>query len=305
MMYEEMVQPALWAVTVVGAVVLTGRALWIRRKGRRVKPLLIGAAGLIGAAAVLVPAIGVVPAGYRGVVYEYSGGVNPTERGEGVTLLIPWVQHLRNFSVRTQKVYSDKVFSQSKDLQEITVVASVNYHVQPSKAAELYQGVGPDYQNITIQPALFQRTKAAIGQVIAEDFAKARERLSQTIQAQLTDQLAGYGIVVEYVNIEDAIFDPAFVKAVKNKIIADQRAQEQTRLIAAEAAIKQQVIIQAQARARSVKIEAQAQAKANILLARSLSPDLLQWRWMLEWDGTLPKTLVGSKDANLLLGIDP
>src|SRR3989337_2372235 len=183
MMYEEMVQPALWAVTVAGAVVLTGRALWIRRKGRRVKPLLIGAAGLIGAAAVLVPAIGVVPAGYRGVVYEYSGGVNPTERGEGITFLIPWAQHLRNFSVRTQKVYSDKVFSQSKDLQEITVVASVNYHVQPDQAAEL-----------------FQRTKAAIGQVIAEDFAKARERLSQTIQAQLTNQLAGYGIVVEYVN---------------------------------------------------------------------------------------------------------
>lgn len=304
MMYEEMIQPILWVATVAGAIVLTGRALWIRRKGRRAKPLLIGAAGLIGAAAILVPAIGVVPAGYRGVVYEYSGGVNATERGEGIALLIPWFQHMRNTSVRTQKVYSDKVFSQSLDLQEITVVASVNYHVKPDQAAELYQEVGPDYASITIQPALFQRMKAAIGKVIAEDFALRRDKLALTVQAQLTSQLSSYGIVIEYVNIEDAIFDPAFVKAVKAKIIAEQRAQEETRLIEAEEAIKQQTIIKAQARAFSVKIEAVQQARANDLLNRSLTGDLLTWRWLNTWDGVLPKTLVGgSKDANLLLGI--
>lgn len=300
-MYEEMIQPILWGLTGVGAAILMGRALWRKRGGRAARRSLVAAGSLVAVAVLAVPAIGVVPAGYRGVVYEYSGGVDSVERGEGVTLLVPWVQHMRNISVRTQKVFSDKVFSQSLDLQEITVVASVNYHVAPTKAAELYQGVGPLYQSTVIQPALFQRTKSAIGKVKAEDFAKAREQLAQTVQAQLTSQLSSYGIVVEFVNIEDAIFDKDFVKAVKNKIIAEQRAQEEQNLIVAEQAIKEQKIIQAEARARSVKVEADAQAAANVVLALSLSPDLLRWRWMLEWDGTLPSTLVGDEQMSILL----
>lgn len=304
-MNEQKFQLILWAIIGVGAALFAARAMWMRRKGRKAKPYLITAAALAVAAVFVVPAVGIVPAGHRGVVYEWSGGVNATERGEGFTLLIPWVQHMRPLSVRTQKVFSDKVFAQSLDLQEITVVASVNYHVQSDQAAELYQEVGPEYPVTVIQPALFQRTKAAIGQVIAEDFAKAREKLATTIQKQLTTQLAGYGIVVEFVNIEDAIFDPAFVAAVKKKIIAEQKAQEEQNLILASEAIKQQTIIAAQATAQSVKIEATAQAKANLLLALSLSPDLLRWRWMLEWDGTLPKTVVTDKDAQLLLGINP
>lgn len=304
-MNEQLFQLILWAIIGAGAVLFIALALWRRRKGRSIKTYLITAAALAVAAVFIVPAVGIVPAGHRGVVYEWSGGVNATERDEGFTLLVPWAQHLIPLSVQTQKVYSDKVFSQSLDLQEITVVASVNYHVKADQAAELYQGVGQLYPETVIKPALFQRTKAAIGQVKAEDFAKAREQLAATIQEQLTAQLSTYGIVVEFVNIEDAIFDPAFVAAVKKKIIAEQKAQEEQNLIAAAEAVKQQTIIAAQATAQSVKIEATAQAQANDKLQASLTPTLLQWRWMLEWDGKLPNTLVGDKNANLLLGVNP
>lgn len=304
MQYEQLIQPALWALSIGTAVGFGFRAALAARRKRsraKVRPSLIraGVAGLVALA--VVPAIGVVPPGHRGVVYNASGGVSLKERGEGVTLLIPWVQHMRNMSVRTQKAYSSKVYAQSLDLQEITVVASVNYHVEPDRAAEIYRGVGFDYKDTVIQPALFQRTKAAIGQVRAEDFAVSRGSLATTIDAQLTEQLSPYGIVVEFVNIEDAIFDRDFVAAVKAKIVAEQYAAEQNRLIEAEAAIKQQVIIQAEGRARSVLVEATAQAEANRRLALSLSQELLRWQWLVRWDGMVPSTLVGGADATLLL----
>ena len=301
MSYAELIQPALWAAAGVISASFAVRALLARKHKAPVKQPLIASLATIGAAFLIVPAFGVVPAGHRGVVYDWAGGVDRSERGEGVTLLVPWIQHLTKMSVRTQKVYSDKVFAQSKDLQEITVVASVNYHVAPDMAADLYQKVGLQYPATVIQPALFQRTKAAIGQIRAEDFALSRSGLAETIQAGLTQQLSPYGIEVEFINIEDAIFDPAFVKAVKDKVIAEQKAAEQVRLIAAEAAIKQQTIIQAQARARSVQIEAKAQAKANILLAHSLTAELLRWRWIVTWNGNLPSTLVAGGKAALLL----
>lgn len=301
MSYAALIQPVLWIITGGAAAAFAVRALLAWRHGGTFKRSLQLAAASLFAAFLLVPAIGVVPAGYRGVVYQWDGGVSPRERNEGVTLLIPWLQHLTTTSVRTQKVFSNKVFAQSLDLQEITVVASVNYHVRPEMAAELYQGVGPQYQATVIQPALFQQTKAAVGRVKAENFASARAALALTIQNRLEHQLAGYGIIVEFVNIEDAIFDPAFVKAVKDKIIAEQKAKEQHRLIAAQAAIKTQTIIKAEATAQAIKIKATAQAKANRKIAATVTPDLLRWQWLVVWNGILPTTLVSGSGGGVSL----
>lgn len=305
MSYASLIQPVLWAISGGAALVFVGVGLLRLRKSKSVKACLIGAAASLLAAVVIVPAIGVVPAGHRGVVYRWSGGVDPFERPEGVTLIAPWVQHIVVSSVRTQKVYSPKVFAQSADLQEITVVASANYHVDPEKAADLYQEVGPDYMSTVIKPALFQNVKAAVGQVNAEDFALSRDKLARKIQAQLVAQLGGYGIVVEFVNIEDAIFDPAFVTAVKRKIIAQQKAKEQFNLIAAQRAVKEQTIINAEATARAVLIKAQAQAKANRKIAASVNDVLLRWQYLVRWNGILPTTLVGgNKEPSLFLNID-
>ena len=297
-MYYGLIQPVLWVLILGASVGLGGLAFWKKRKGtgskRTLKWIITWAIVAAISATLIMPAIGIIPPGHRGVVYRLNGGIDQSVRGEGITLLIPWIQHLTNVSVRTQKVFSAKVFSQSKDLQEITVVASVNYHVKPNKAAFIYQTIGRNYQSTVIQPALFQRTKAAVGQIRAIDFASQRDKLATTIQNQLIEQLEHYGIVIEFVNIEDAIFDPNFVKAVKNKVIAVQKAEEQFRLIQAAKAVKQQTIIQAQATGRSILIEATAQAKANIKIARSVTPSLLQWKWLVAWNGSVPSTLVTS-----------
>lgn len=306
MSYAALINPVLWTLTGGTAAYFIVRAALKARKKISYKPSLIAAGVALFSAFILVPSIAVVPAGYRGVVYRWNGGIDPRPRGEGVTLILPWIQHLTTTSVRTQKVFSNKVFAQSSDLQEITVVASINYHVNPPQAPFLYQRVGPQYASTVIQPALFQRTKAAVGQIKAINFAVNRDALARTIQTQLTDQLAGYGIVVEYVNIEDAIFDPAFVQAVKNKVIAKQQAAQQRNLIAARAAQKIQTIINAEATARAILIKAQAQAQANRKIAASVTDALLRWQYLVTWDGVLPTTLVGSgKSPSLFLNVQP
>ena len=301
MQYELMIQPVLWAVSGGVCAAYLVRALWVGHKDEPVRHHVFVAVASVIVALAIVPAIGVVPPGSRGVVYSADGGIQLAERGEGFTIVVPWAQKLRIMSVRTQKVYSAKIFSQSRDLQEITVVASVNFHVDPAKAADLYRNVGPAYQDTVVQPALYQRLKAGVGQINAVDFAVQRDALARTVERQLTDQLGQYGIIVEYVNIEDAIFAKQFVSAVQDKVIAIQKAAEQRRLVEVQAAIKRQTIIRAEARARSVLIEAQAQAKANLLLARSLSSPLLQWRWITTWNGVLPTTLLNGGRAALLL----
>src|SRR3990167_7261296 len=116
-----LIQPALWVVTGGFALAFALMALRARCKSTGARtprtPLLISL-GSVAAALLVVPSIGIIPAGHRGVIYEWGGGVNPKERGEGFTLLAPWIQTIRNISVRTQKVFSSKVYAQSLDLQE-------------------------------------------------------------------------------------------------------------------------------------------------------------------------------------------
>ncbi len=304
MSYANLIQPVLWLIFGGATAFLGVKALLAKKKNKPVKKWLYAAAVAGVFALVIVPSIAVVPAGYRGVVYRWDGGVDPNARGEGVSFIVPWFNHINTMSVRTQKVYSPTIYAQSSDLQEITVVGSVNYHVNPKLAPHLYQAVGPAYAQTVIQPALFQRVKAEVGQIKAIDFAVERQHLATKIGQELNDQLKGYGIVVEYVNIEDAIFDPKFVAAVKNKIIAQQFAAQQRNLIAARAAMKQQTIINAQAQARSILIRANAQAAANIKISKSLllTPLFLKYTALKQWNGALPSTLVGDL-AKILLGI--
>jgi regulator of protease activity HflC (stomatin/prohibitin superfamily) len=303
--YAALIQPVLWLIAGGTSAFFVSRAAWAwKKKEPRGRDFKFAVLSLL-AAFIIVPAVAVVPAGSRGVVFRWDGGVSQTPLAEGVSFIVPWIQHVTTLSVRTQKVYSATVYSQSADLQEITVVASVNYHVDPSRAPYLYQRVGNNYASVVIQPALYQRTKAAVGQIQAITFALKRDVLVSRIEQQLKDQLSGYGIVVEYVNIEDAIFDPAFVASVKAKIIAKQFAQQQQNLVAAKRFIKQQTIINAQATARSVLIQATAQSKANRLLAASITDVLLRYKFFTTWNGILPQTLVGAGATGLSLFLSP
>lgn len=256
---------------------------------------------IVGALA--LSALVVTPPGRRGVIYTANGGVNAVERAEGFSFIIPLLQTAIQMDVREQKFFTDEAFSQSADLQEITVHVSVNYSVNPGLAAELYQNVGKGYEDTIIKPAIFQLVKSEVGQILAEDFALQRNQIAIDIGEALAIRLAPEGIDVTFVSIEDAVFDPAFITSVKNKVIADQIADEQQRLVAAETARKLQVIQQAQAAASDIRIRAAAQAEANDLLDASLTADIILWQRILRWDGILPATLITGSDADVLLEV--
>jgi len=304
--YEILLQPALYAVAAIGVFVALFRGAGRKRKRFR---LQTGAgrralvAGLV--AAVVLPAVVITPPGHRAAIYTLTKGVSDVERNEGLSLVFPYAQTARMVNVRTQVYKNPTVYAQSSDLQEITVHIAVNHHVDPDLAAEVYQTVGLDYEATVIEPAVLQLVKQEVGLVKAVDFAQNRQLLSQNIQTALTEQLAVYGVVVEFVNIEDAVFDPDFIKAVKDKVIAVEEATKQENLIAAEEAKKQQVILQAEAEEQKKLIEARGAADAISSVAGALgftTDEYLEWMLIGAWSGDLPTTLIGDAgDFSVLL----
>ena len=76
----------------------------------------------------------IVGAGERGVIFSRLSGVDPVALPEGVHLKVPFVETVTYIDFRVQKMTND-VDASSKDMQSIKTSVSLNYHVQPDKAA--------------------------------------------------------------------------------------------------------------------------------------------------------------------------
>jgi regulator of protease activity HflC (stomatin/prohibitin superfamily) len=315
--FEILVQPALYVAALIGVLVVLLKGFHrepteidgVARKGRRVLAEGAKRRALIGVAAavVILPALVITPPGHRAAIYSVSGGVSPIERDEGLSLVIPWAQSARMVNVRTQ-VFEVEVYPQSLDLQEVTVPVAVNHHVDPNLAAELYQDVGLQYQQTVIAPAVLQLVTQSVGQFAAIDFAQNRAALAEAVFQSLAARLSEYGIVVESVNVKDAVFAPAFIQAVESKIIADQKAAEAERLIQVAAAEAEAIRKRAAGDrdASILKAEGERKAIEQISAALGFSPtQYLDWVSRSRWDGILPKTVVGDSASSLIFDVGP
>jgi regulator of protease activity HflC (stomatin/prohibitin superfamily) len=316
--YEVLVQPALYLAAFVAVLVAlfrgSARNTLVDAEGVTTKgkfTLKVGArrraAFTALAAALILPALVITPPGHRAAIYNLGGGVNPIERGEGLSLVFPYVQTARMVSVRSQ-VYQVEVFPQSFDLQEITVPVAVNYHIDPAKAAELYRDVGLNYQVIEIAPAVDQFVTQEVGLFLAGDFAGNRAKLAEAVFGALADRLELFGIVVESVNLRDAIFSAQFVQDNANKVSADLKAIEAERLVAVAVANADAVRATAAGDrdAAIAKAEGQRQAIVDVAAALGFTPtEYLRWIMLSAWNGALPSTLVGDAgEFGLLLTPD-
>lgn len=258
--------------------------------------------------ALVVPALVVTPPGHQGVIYSAWGGVSNRERVPGLSFAVPYFQTAVQMNVREQKFFTDEAFSQSKDLQEITVHVAVNYALDKNLAAELYDNVGKDYEDVLIKPAVFQFVKEQVGLVLAENFAQKRGQLASDILDQLAARLAPEGIIITFVSIVDAVFQEPFMLSVQNKVIADQVAAEQKRLVEAVRAQRDQIALEAEAEQIKRDLEGQGAAAAITAIADALAftpAEYLEWLRLTQWDGILPTTVLGEGgDLGILLDLE-
>ncbi|MBQ4645234.1 MAG: prohibitin family protein [Clostridia bacterium] len=232
----------------------------------------------------------VVQAGHTGVVLTF-GAVEDTELEEGLHFKIPFIQRVVQMNNRTQKIETEGS-SSSKDLQIISYVVAVNYHVNDDSSASLYQNVGTDYGSVVIVPAIQESIKAVTAQYTAEELITKRQTVGEQIKDALSEKINQYGITVEIFNIVDFDFSEEFNAAVEAKQTAQQNALKAEQDLARIEVEAQQKITQAEAEAESIRLIQEALAK---------SPDYVDYIKWNKWNGELP-TVMG--DSDILLNMD-
>lgn len=210
-----------------------------------------------------------VGAGKVGVVTRF-GAVQRVVT-PGLTIKIPIIEGITVMETRTQKEQADAEAA-SKDLQTVHSTVALNFHLDGSKAVDVYQNIGPDYKERVIDPAMQEAFKSTTAKFTAADLIGRREEVKQIAYKELKARLAVYHIIVDNFNIVNFDFSKEFNDAIEQKQVAQQNNEK------------------AKLEAESARTTAQGQADAQKALkdTGSLSPEYLEFLALQKWNGILP-----------------
>ena len=245
----------------------------------------------------------VIPAGHTGVALTF-GKVEDVVLQEGLHFKVPFVQKIVVVDNRIVKLdVNTEAFS--KDLQTITTVVAVNYHVGKENSQNLYKTVGMGFEEVLITPAVNEVLKAVTAKYTAVELVSSRAEVSMLLDDGLNEKLNSYGIFINELNIINWDFSPEYINAVEAKQVAEQNLiktrteQEQALVIANTEAQKR--VIAAEAEANEIKVLAQANAESNRIITESINEILIRYQTVSKWDGKLPTVMSGSD--NMLIDI--
>ena len=255
----------------------------------------------------IVSCVSYVPTGYTGIVTTF-GKVHNETLDAGLNFHAPW-DNVIKMDNREQRV-KFKLEAFSKDIQQVDIQGSINYNIDKLNAMNLYKDVGVGYAEILITPRIQEDVKIIIAKYTAENLIENRQEAADSIYNLIREELAGKGINIISLAVENIDFTDAFESAVEAKQVATQEKQraqtEQERMTMEEQAKAERAIIVANAEAEQAKITAQAdlevvkiqaeaalyagekEAEMNRRIAEALTDELIQYYWIKQWNGKLP-----------------
>jgi prohibitin 1 len=185
---------------------------------------------------------------------------------EGIHVVSPFKTN-NEMSIRTQEIKESASVPSSEGLV-MNLDTSLIFHVDPAKASDVYQKIGPNYQSVLIEPNL----RAAIREATASHSANAlytgeREMVAKQIFDQLAGLLGQRGFIVESILLRDIQLPATLKSSIESKQQAEQEALAMSFRLQKETQ-----------EAQRKRIEAQGIRDFQQIVAQGISPQLLEWK---------------------------
>ncbi len=206
-----------------------------------------------------------VESGHVGVLTLF-GRVTGEVLPEGMHLINPFKTN-NELTIRTQEIKESASVPSSEGLV-MNLDTSLIYHLDPEKASDVFQKIGPSYETVLIEPNL----RAAIREATASHTANAlytgeREMVAKQIHDQMAGILGTRGILVESILLRDI----QLPLTLKSSIEAKQQAEQD--------ALAMNFKLQKETQeAQRKRIEAQGIRDFQQIVAQGISPQLLEWK---------------------------
>jgi regulator of protease activity HflC (stomatin/prohibitin superfamily) len=223
----------------------------------------------------------VVPAGNVGVTDTF-GVVGDDELQPGLHFKLPWT-NVYMFSGQVQK-YMDygnsdvaTITALSNEGLSVSMGVAVNYHLDTSKASEVYKKVGMNYQNVVMVNPIHSVPRDIIASVDAKTLYSAAQAGSPDrikIESELYNGINGG---INNMGVKDSIIiDQVFIRNIElpqtlRDSIASKLQMEQ------DISKKEFEVRKQEMESNRMRAEAQGIADANKIIANSLTQSYLEW----------------------------
>lgn len=267
-----------------------------------------------------------VPAGYVGVVYNFSTGVSGETISQGWHFVSP-TKKVTIYSVGIEQSYltsedkgdskKDESFSiPTSDGKTVRVNLEFSYKFDADRVTETFVQFkgrsGETIKDTFIKPKVIAWTQEVSAKYPVTDiFGDKRTEINAELDTYLKEKFFPYGIIIDTVNFTDISVDEETAAAIQKKVTAQQELElanieaqtakiqaekdKEVALIEAEknketAQIQaEQAKIIAEGEAEAKKIAAEAEAEANKKIAESLTYELIEKIKYEKWNGELPQ----------------
>ena len=219
---------------------------------------------VIATFAALLKNLTIIPAGNVGVV-ELFGQVSSRPLNPGIHLVNPFAE-VENFPTRLRDI-KEKVEATSQEGLAFNIEVSLQYRLEPNKAAELYRTIGTNEKEIVTS-----RFRSIVREITASYPAEAiystkRQELAARLRQALSEQLAPLGFVVEQALLREVELPDKLQAAIQQKLAVEQESQQM-----------KFTLEQARQEAERKRIEAKGIADSQKIVAQGLNQQVLQLR---------------------------
>jgi prohibitin 1 len=206
-----------------------------------------------------------VHTGHVGVVTVF-GRVTGRTMGEGIHLVNP-VARVHELNIKTQEI-KERASVPSREGLIMGLEASVLYHLDPSRAAEVLQKVGTTYSDVLLVPNLRSSMRAVTASNLASAlYSDSREAIARQILTDLQTQIQPRGILVENVLLRDLQLPETLKQAIEAKQQAQQEAQRMEFVLQRE-----------RQEAERKRVEAAGIKDFQDIVTLGISDKLLEWK---------------------------
>ena len=206
-----------------------------------------------------------VRTGHVGVVTLF-GRVTGRTMGEGIHVINP-LARVHELNIKTQEV-KERASVPSKEGLIMGLEASVLYHLQPDRAADVYQKVGTTYADVLLVPNFRSAMRGVTAANLASTlYSDARESIARQILSDLQAQVQPRGIAIENVLLRDLQLPDTLKQAIEAKQQAQQEAQRMEFVLQRE-----------RQEAERKRVEAQGIKDFQNVVSEGISDKLLEWK---------------------------
>jgi len=242
--------------------------------GRRRLPQFAGGsmvlvyAGAAGALILLLlfASVRLVPVGHGLVVFNT---VSKTFRlaPQGVALVAPLISDTELYDLRRleytmsgvagegkRSEADDSLWSPTKEGLQVGIDITVWHHLDPRRVVDIHRGIGPDFEEKIIRPAVRSVIRLVISEYAVMDvYSSRRAEIQDEINAKIKRLVEKDGFVIDEVVLRDVRFTEQFAKAIEAKQIAQQSAEQMKYVLEKEQKEAERKVIEAQGRSKAIE----------------------------------------------------